>query len=169
MTNTDPHWLSYARTFTGLQEVPGKTHAPQIQRWLRGMRAWWDDDETPWCGVFVDGIFRDLNLPTVKNGFRARAWLDWGTPIVKPTIGCVVVFNGGAKRPGAGHVGFIAGADARGRLMVLGGNQGNAVTVAPFERARVLGYRWPSVEPLPLQVSLPLLASNGKPSSENEA
>ena len=164
-----PSWMQIAKDCVGLKEIPGAKHNGVIQGWLAKLGAWWRDDETPWCGVFVDGIFRDLNLPTVKNGFRARAWLDWGTPIVKPTIGCVVVFNGGAKRPGAGHVGFVAGADARGRLMVLGGNQGNAVTVAPFDRVRALGYRWPSVEPMPLQVSLPLLASNGKPSSENEA
>ena len=169
MMTDEPRWLPYARTFVGLREIPGKTHAPQVTKWLRQMRAWWDDDETPWCGVFVDGVLRDLNIPTAKASYRARAWLDWGTPIVKPTMGAVVVFNGGAKRAGAGHVGFVVGVDLLGRIMVLGGNQANAVNIAPFARDRVLGYRWPTTEPLPMQVSLPLLASNGTPSSENEA
>jgi hypothetical protein len=36
------------------------------------------------------------------------------------------VFNGGVKRPGGGHVGFVVAQDHQNRLMVLGGNQSNA-------------------------------------------
>jgi hypothetical protein len=52
--------------------------------------------------------------------------------------------------------------------MVLGGNQGNAVTVAPFDRARVLGYRWPPGFTV-LGGPMPLIASNGAKASANEA
>ena len=78
--------------------------------------------------------------------------------------GCIAVF----ERKGGGHVGFVVGTDERGRLMVLGGNQGDAVTIAPFDKSRVLGYRYPQGEKV-LAGSLPLLASNGTPSSQNEA
>ena len=78
-------------------------------------------------------------------------------------VGAIVVF----QRAGGGHVGFLVGRDERGRLMILGGNQANAVTIAPFDPERVLGYRWPwSVEP---DGRLPLVASNGAPVSRNEA
>lgn len=164
---TQPRWLPYARTFIGLREIPGKFTAPQISRWLRQMRAWWDNDETPWCGVFVDGIFRDLGIPPAKLSFRARAWLDWGVPLIKPAVGCVVVFERGR---GGGHVGFVVGQDEQARLMVLGGNQGNAVSIAPFDRVRVLGYRWPVGSQEPSHTArLPLLAANGKPASRDEA
>jgi hypothetical protein len=76
----------------------------------------------------------------------------------------VVVF----ERKGGGHVGFLVGTDERGRLMVLGGNQGNSVNVAPFDRSRVLGYRWPQTNIVP-GGSLPLVASNGATASINEA
>lgn len=163
---TQPRWLPYARTFIGLREIPGKFTASQITKWLRQMRAWWDDDETPWCGVFVDGIFRDIGMPVAKSGYRARAWLNWGVPLVKPAVGCVVVL----ERGGGGHVGFVVGTDEQYRLMVLGGNQGNAVSIAPFDRVRVLGYRWPIAVKEPSHTAkLPLLASNGKPASRDEA
>ena len=39
-----------------------------------------------------------------------------------------------------GHVGFFAGLDGA-HVLLLAGNQGDAVTVAPFDRTRVLGVR----------------------------
>ena len=54
-------------------------------------------------------------------------------PLQAPTVGCVVVF----EREGGGHVGLVVGADTKGRLLVLGGNQGDAVSIAPFDRSRV--------------------------------
>ena len=113
-------------------------------------------------------MFRQGGHSLPKHWYRARAWLDWGVPC-SPVPGCVVVFNGGPKRPGAGHVGFLLGRDERGRLMVLGGNQGNSVNVAPFDPARVLGYRWPANTAFPASTTLPLLASNGAPPSIHEA
>ena len=42
--------------------------------------------------------------------------------------------------------------------------------IAPFDRVRVLGYRWPpNVMAPPAPHRLPLLASNGQPSSRDEA
>lgn len=84
-------------------------------------------------------------------------------PLTKPTEGCIVVF----ERQGGGHVGFVVGKDSAGNLMVLGGNQGDAVNIRPFAMSRVSGYRWPDSLP-PSIGSLPLLASNGE-LSNNEA
>jgi hypothetical protein len=75
----------------------------------------------------------------------------------------VVVFN----RQGGGHVGFVVGRDARGRLIVRGGNQGDMVSDAPFDTARVAGYRWPLEGPEP-EYGLPLILSSA-PSSTREA
>ncbi len=164
----DPPWLNIARSHLGAREVPGKATAPFITRWLVNLGAWWRDDETPWCGVFVGGCLVDAGLPKPKDWYRARAYLDYGVPLARPRVGCIVVFDGGAARPGAGHVAFVVGQDAKMRLMALGGNQADAVSVAPFHKTRVLGYRWPSGVDVPTYSKLPLLASNQKP-SENEA
>ena len=57
---------------------------------------------------------------------------------------------------------------ASGNLMVLGGNQGDAVRISEFSLDRVIGYRWPSVAPLPERYNLPIIGSDGKLST-NEA
>lgn len=139
MTSNDIPWLAEARQHIGLREIPGAPTAPTIQRWLSTLGAWWTDDETPWCGVAVAAWMQSADIKPPPNWFRARAWLDFGMPLIDPVVGCVVVFG----REGGGHVGLVTGVDQRGRLLVLGGNQGNAVSEAPFERERVLGYRWP--------------------------
>jgi len=160
----EPRWLTRARAFVGLKEVPGKATAPLISKWLVMLKAWWRDDETPWCGVFVAAIMRLEGIDPPQRWYRARAWLDFGDVLRDPVLGCVVVF----ERGGAGHVGFVVGNDEAGRLMVLGGNQGNAVSIAPFDRSRVLGYRWPAG--LKAMVGpLPFIASRGAKASHNEA
>jgi len=128
----EPKWLTRARAFVGLREVPGKATAPLISKWLVMLKAWWRDDETPWCGVFVAAVMRLEGFDPPPAWYRARAWLDFGTPIREPALGCVVV------------------------------------TVAPFDRSRVLGYRWPTTNLAP-GGSLPLVASNGAKASINEA
>ena len=157
------NWLDEARKHIGVAEIPGKDHSPVITRWLSDLGAWWTDDDTPWCGVFVAHCFRSAGVQLPKHWYRAKAWLDWGIT-VPPLVGCVVVF----ERVGGGHVGLLVGKDQGGRLMVLGGNQGNKVSVAPFDPARVAGYRWPPMVAIPPSLPLPVITSMAR-ASENEA
>ena len=163
---TEPNWLVHARTYLGTAEIPGKATAPTIARWLRDLRAWYSDDETPWCGTFVGAVLKESGVPIAKHWYRARAWLDWGVTIADAVPGCVVVY----ERAGGGHVGFAVALDQKGRILTLGGNQGNRVSIAPFERYRVLGYRWPADRFAELTAAgkLPLVTDTGT-SSGNEA
>lgn len=161
----EPFWLTVARRNLHVVETPGKATTPAIERWLINLKAWWRDDETPWCGVFVAECLREASQARPAHWYRALAWKDWGLSLETPTLGCIVVF----ARAGGGHVGFFVGRDERGRLMILGGNQGNRVSIAPFDASRVVAYRWPATTPLPPVFSSPVLASNGTPSSRNEA
>jgi uncharacterized protein (TIGR02594 family) len=163
----DPKWLETARSYIGVAETPGKATAPTIQRWLLGLKAWWYDDETPWCGVFVAECMKESNIKLPAAWFRAKGWLDWGIPIYAPIVGCVVVY----ERTGGGHVGLVVGRDELGRLMTLGGNQGNKVGIAPFDMTRVLGYRWPAefFSAIKDVGPMPVLTANGQPVSHNEA
>ena len=175
-------WIEAARRFVGLREDTSPTkHNPQLLSMLERMgsfskesRAWWHDDETPWCGLFVGYCLGIAGRFVVKEWFRARAWESpLLTQLDRPAYGCLVTFT----RSGGGHVGFVVGRDSRGNLMVLGGNQSNAVSIAPFQKSRVTGYFWPSqyingqaVKSVPLDAryTLPLLKSDGKVST-NEA
>lgn len=148
-------WIASANQYLGLREFKGPQHNPTIVNWLVQLGAWWRDDETPWCGVFVAAVLREVGIKPAGAFYRAKAWLSWGEALPAPAVGCVVVFD----RAGGGHVGFLVGRTPGGLLLVLGGNQGNEVNVRAFEQYRVLGYRWPAGEPLPRAASLPVMAS----------
>ena len=69
-------------------------------------------------------------------------------------------------KPGSGHTGFVIGRDKQGRIMLLGGNQGNAVSINPYSAtARDAKYHWPDGAPLPAKTginTLPIISSNGR-------
>lgn len=146
-------WLIAAQRHIGLREVHGPRTEPRIAGWLRKLRAWWDDDETPWCGTFVAACMQECGVVLPRHWYRAKGWLEWGMQLAEPAVGCVVVF----ERQGGGHVGFVVGRTTAGNLLVLGGNQGNAVSKAEFPLSRVVGYRWPFGSPLAPRVGLPEL------------
>jgi uncharacterized protein (TIGR02594 family) len=164
--STEPQWLRLARDDLDVNELPGKATSPVIRRWLIELKAWWEDDATPWCGVAVAAWMRSCGLMLPKHWYRAKGWLDWGLALDEPVVGCVVVY----ERKGGGHVGFVVGRDANGNILTLGGNQGDKVSIAAFDPKRVAGYRWPLERLVSLHEypALPLLASNA-PVSTNEA
>lgn len=161
---TELPWIAEARRHIGLREIPGPKTNGVIAGWLVKLKAWWSDDATPWCGTFAAACVTAAGIQPPKDWFRAKSWLSLPVVILRPAYGCIVVFS----REGGGHVGFVVGRDQHGNLMVLGGNQGDAVNIRPFPTHRVIGYRWPSIAPAPSRYSLPLLGSDGKVSS-NEA
>ena len=164
----DPFWLANARKYLGLKEIPGKNTNTTIAGWLAKLKAPWRDDETAWCGTYVGANFMETGITPVEGWAGARKWLNFGTKLAKPAIGAVVVFWRGSKSGWSGHVGFVVGKDQKGNLMVLGGNQGDMVSVKPFGLDRVLGYRWPANMSLPANDNLPIVNSDGKV-SVNEA
>lgn len=157
-------WLALARSYLGMAEIPGPGNNQTISRWLGMLGGWWNDDETPWCGTFVAACLVEAGQRKPRHWFRARAYLDYGHELDRMAYGSIVVF----ERGGGGHVGFVVGRDRRNRVMCLGGNQGNRVSIAPFELWRVLGYRWPPTDAYLPVYPLPVLDAAG-PSSSMEA
>jgi uncharacterized protein (TIGR02594 family) len=131
-----------AERFVGLHEVPGVASNPQVLAMLRLDDPSIADDETPWCSAFANYIAWLLRLPRSKS-LAARSWLSVGIPIglphARPDFD-VVVLSRPSAGPTAGHVGFFAGSDPE-VVWLLGGNQGDAVSVADFPVSRVLGVR----------------------------
>lgn len=173
-------WVEYGRKFIGTKEIKGAKHSHIIlELWQSAFKAKnlpiptvFKNDEIAWCGGFVAGVMAKANLGRhIPDGFAmARSWLKAGTPLNNPAYGCVVIFWRVSPKGASGHVGFVVGHDSRGNLMVLGGNQSDQVSIAPFDKGRVLGYRWCGTQSLPAnhRYNLPLLNSNGKV-SVNEA
>ena len=159
---TKPRWLRIAEAYTGLSEIRGPKHNSKIVGWLDKLGAWWRDDETPWCGVFVAHCVQDVGLPYPKYYMRAKDWVYYGSLLRRDRLapGAILVFD----RAGGGHVGFYVGEDA-GHYYVLGGNQGNAVNVMKLGKSRLLASRWPKGEPV---IGKPVYMTGGKVST-NEA
>ena len=166
MSASELKWIEIARSFIGTKEIRGPKTSPTISTMLSKLHAWWTDDETPWCGTFVANCLNEAGLKYPTKWMTARAYAEsgFGVKLEKPAYGCIVVFS----RDGGGHVGFLVGQDKRGNLMVLGGNQGDMVKIAPFAKSRVLAYVWPSTYPTESRFRLPVLDSDGKLST-NEA
>ena len=156
-----PTWIVQAERFIGLKEVKGTEHNPEILQWWKDIkRGGVKDDETPYCAAFVGAMLERSGIKSTRFE-GALSYLEWGIDLTAPIYGCIVVF----ARSGGGHVGFPVGEDEQGRLMVLGANQSDAVSVAPFDRSRVAGYRWPAGismhdEPLPVITSTAASSTN---------
>jgi uncharacterized protein (TIGR02594 family) len=145
-----PDWVDVAlhELKSGVEEIPGPSHEARIIQYHRATTLKASEDEVPWCSSFVNWCVERAGYTTTKSA-RARSWLAWGTDIDPPAYGCVVIIKrGGGSQPGPevldakGHVGFFMGfADPR-HIQILGGNQGNRVSIRPYPAARVLGYRW---------------------------
>jgi uncharacterized protein (TIGR02594 family) len=147
---------SIGRRFLGIKERRGKDHHPQILAWLELAGGPSDADEVAWCGAFVNGIAWILGIARPASPARARSWLTVGSAVLptgaKVGFDLVILSRGEGAQPGPevlqapGHVGFFAGWDAvspspTSRVKVLGGNQGDAVSVADFPLDRVLAVR----------------------------
>lgn len=157
-------WHDLALTYLGAREIPGKATAPFITKMLRRLGAWWTDDETPWCGVFVGYCMKEVGHEPPKLYMRAKEWATWGSRLrpERLSVGAVLVF----QREGGGHVGFYVGEDDAA-YHVLGGNQSNSVSITRIAKARLIASRWPKDVPV---IGGPVrLAANGRRLSENEA
>lgn len=154
-------WISEAEKFVGQQEIKGGKHNPLIVQWWKDIkRGGIKDDETPWCAAFVGAMLEHVGIRSTRFE-SAKSYLGWGVKLQSPEYGCIVVFT----RTGGGHVGFVVGKTESGDLLVLGGNQGDKVSVRAFSTDRVSGYRWPDSVPIHRGE---LAVMNGK-RSESEA
>ena len=98
---------------------------------------------TAWCAAFVNASLNQAGLPG-SGSMMARSFLNYGTPVDQPQVGDIAVFSRG--RAPQGHVGFYQGVGPDGRIQVLGGNQGDAVSVKSFDAGSLLGYRRPGAQ-----------------------
>lgn len=131
-------WLAYALGELGESEIVGEKDNPRIVEYHKATTLVADDENVPWCAAFVSWCLEQSGIKS-KHSARARDYLDFGEIIKEPRIGCVVVLT----RNGGGHVGFYWGKAGDGKINLLGGNQGDAVTIAAYNEERVIGYRWP--------------------------
>ena len=101
-----------------------------------------DPSQTAWCAAFVNATLAKTGLDGT-GALNARSFLEWGTGVDTPQLGDIVVLSRG-NNPAQGHVGFFKGFDANGDILILGGNQSDAVSVSSYSKDRLLGFRRPA-------------------------
>lgn len=138
----DPSWLMLAYSELGQKEIPGRVNNLRIVEYIKTTRlpAWKHRDETPWCSAFVNFCLLETGFPVTSSAL-ARSWTDYGKTLLDPERGCLVVLRRG-KKAWQGHVGFFLREDKK-NVWIIGGNQGNRVSVKRFPKSAVLSYRWP--------------------------
>jgi uncharacterized protein (TIGR02594 family) len=140
MAQDDPAYLIAARRDIGVREIKGPKHSGRILEMLIRLRAWWSDDETPWCGVAVAAWLSEAGYPIPKHYYRALAWSDYGQQLGAPCHGAIAVLT----RKGGGHVGLVTGVTPDlSHVRLLGGNQNDAVNESWFPASRITAYRLP--------------------------
>lgn len=160
-------WMPYARTLIGVREVPGKGNSATIMAWAKKLGAkilgiTYAADAVPWCGLFAAHVMDHVGIAPPPIAVRASAWSAWGRKLLSPRPGCILTFT----REGGGHVGFYVGEDDT-HFHVLGGNQGDAVSITRIAKARLSEMRWPFGVTLPHPQVVRLLPS-GAPITVNE-
>jgi uncharacterized protein (TIGR02594 family) len=150
-------WFSVATHFKGVTEVHGSVDNPKILEMYRlSGHPEVDHDETPWCAAFV-GACLALSGYRGTQSLLARSYQKFGQDLKsQPRRGCIAVLWRGDPKASTGHVAFYDRDDDDDHIVLLGGNQGDAVTAHRFPRSQVLAFRWPTeAAPLPTTATLP--------------
>ena len=133
----EPPWLRVGIRELGIREVAGPAANPRIVLYDSFTTLKATSDEIPWCSSYACFCMETAGIPSPRSA-AAASWMAWGEPSL-PRLGAVAVF----KRVGGHHVAFML-AKIGDVLVVLGGNQGNAVSLTALSAASLLDLRWPT-------------------------
>lgn len=160
-----PRHLLKAIELYGTTEIVGPKNNPVIMGWANevGLATVYKEDVTPWCGLFMAVIMKRAFREPIKDPLYALNWNTFGVKITQPMLGDILTFT----RKNGGHVGLYIGED-NAAYHVLGGNQGDRVSIVRIAKERLSEVRRPAYTLQPTNVRKIILASNGKLST-NEA
>lgn len=138
---------------------------------------WYNKDSVPWCGLFTALIAcRSANgnkarMP-VNSYLSSLAWAGWGEAVDwkgklnNVWMGDVAVF----VREGGGHVGIVIGISTDGTYVVLlAGNQDNAVNIKMVSTSRLYAVRRPKYHVRPESAKHFRINSKGISTTKTEA
>ncbi|AWN35770.1 TIGR02594 family protein [Methylobacterium radiodurans] len=148
-----PAWLTLASHDLGTVEGIGKANNPKVIAYFKDAGfAGVKDDATAWCAVFVNAMLERAGRRGSRS-LAARSFEGWGVGLTEPALGCIATKKRG-NSSWQGHTGFVVGAN-KDQIFLLGGNQGDKVSVAAFKRSEFTAFRWPADVPLPVAAKLP--------------
>lgn len=149
-----PPWIREAYKHKGVTETAPMVRDDAFVKMLfedQGLYDSWASTQTVndanWCAAFVSYCLRKAGESALEgfDGIRALKYADYGTRVDRMVYGAIAV----VKRGGGGHVGFVVGKEGDSIIM-LGGNQGNAVS-EKVESRELVAYVVPSNWTIPEQ------------------
>jgi uncharacterized protein (TIGR02594 family) len=132
---------NYMELLGGLAGKNERRDHSAIQEYLRNGGQNLDPATTAWCAAIVNSSLKQAGLPTTGSNL-ARSFLNYGTPVTQPQRGDIAVFPRGDPNGPYGHVGFVDSVN-NGKVRLLAGNQGDAVSYADMDLSSALGFRRP--------------------------
>lgn len=131
--------LKIALSQYGVKEITGDKHNQTIIDYAHDVgEDWVNDDETPWCSLFVKWCVWKAGFGILGKA-NARSWLKEGELTTEPETGDLVIFKRGSSS-WKGHVGFYINYEGKELVRVLGGNQSNEVRISLYNSAKILGF-----------------------------
>ena len=130
------HWMLFAEGELGQKQIsPGNNPAIIGYHSTTGK---FKNDETAWCSSFVNWSLKQVGIKGT-NSAAAFSWQKWGQKLDRPAYGAIAIMK-------YSHVGFVAGINKDGRIILLGGNQGRpgSVNYSPNSLNDVLMFVYPS-------------------------
>ena len=160
-------WLEWAEKEIGVKRTGIGSGNPRIiEYWKMFRMSGIKNEKVSWCSAFVGAALeasgintnsQDRSIYQKRTKDSSQYWLHWDggykstipasedpestkveRPLDFPEYGCIAVMT----RSGGGHVGFLVGEDGD-NWVLLGGNQGSAVSIAKFPKSRFIGYVMP--------------------------
>lgn len=138
-----PPWMVFAtqELAKGVHEIRGPEHNPRILAYHAATSFKATTDEVPWCSSFVNWCMQQAGYEGTRSA-AARSWLTYGDPLDAARYGAIAVFARG-KNPAQGHVAFFTDWQDEDTMLILGGNQHDAVSIIAKPAATLLSLRWP--------------------------
>ena len=179
MTSNELDWIKEARKYLGMSEHTAQGNA-RIREWLNsnGNGSWLKVTDS-WCGTFIAHCLKTSGMQVTKkdkaspneypkNWFRALEYATkGGVKLKSPCYGCVAV----KSRKGGGHVTFVVGRDTRtGKLVCLGGNQGDSVNFTLYNDSDFSDFMWygRTSQPSSSRYTIPKLTITSKTTTKED-
>jgi len=133
-----PEYVKIALKEVGTQEIVGKKHDKRVLEYQSTTSGKYTDDETPWCGAFISWVMKQAKINHfIKIPERAKEWSKFGYEVNEPTVGTIAI----KSRVGGGHVCIVVGKSTNGKLLCVGGNQNNKVSISSYDKEVFQSFR----------------------------
>lgn len=135
-----PSWLARAVALRGLYEHRGGADNPVILEMARvcggEIAQSYVHDAIPWCALFVNYCLIASGRAG-NDSLWALNFSHYGTRLPGPAVGAIATKR---RSGGGGHVFFVLGRDAQGRIVGIGGNQSDMVCDDEFDPNVMVAY-----------------------------